>query len=47
MKDPLPEYKINEFKCDVWFKPCVVWEIKGADIQLSPVYTTAIGSVDP
>lgn len=31
---------------DVWFEPSVVWEIKGADIQVSPIYTAAIGEVD-
>ena len=24
----------------------MVWEIKGADIQISPVYTCAIGDID-
>ncbi len=26
---------------DVWFEPKVVWEIKAADIQVSPVYKCA------
>lgn len=26
---------------DVWFEPRVVWEIKCADIQISPVYKCA------
>jgi len=30
----------------VWFEPCVVWEVRGADIQISPVHTAAIGQVD-
>ncbi|PWN32578.1 ATP-dependent DNA ligase, partial [Meira miltonrushii] len=30
---------------DVWFTPNEVWEIRGADITLSPVYTAAKGLV--
>lgn len=30
---------------DVWFEPCEVWEIRGADITLSPVYTAAKGLI--
>ncbi len=29
----------------VWFEPKEVWEIKGADITLSPVYKASIGLV--
>jgi len=44
---PLDDYKVKDTEMDVWFEPCVVWEVKGADIQISPVYTAAIGEIEP
>lgn len=40
-------YNCDEsIKPDVWFEAVQVWEIKCADISLSPVYKAAIGLVD-
>ncbi|XP_071720103.1 DNA ligase 1-like [Rutidosis leptorrhynchoides] len=32
---------------DVWFEATEVWEVKAADLTISPVYCAAIGTVDP
>jgi len=37
--EPRKDYKIGGCKVDVWFDPKIVWEIKTADLSLSPVYT--------
>lgn len=31
---------------DVWLEAKVVWEVKAADLSVSPVYTAGIGIVD-
>ena len=32
---------------EVWFEPSIVWEVKCADMTISPIYTAAMGLVDP
>ncbi|CAG8632395.1 373_t:CDS:10, partial [Ambispora leptoticha] len=40
-------YDVDEgIRPEVWFEPQEVWEIRGADITISPVYKAACGKVD-
>lgn len=36
----------NKQQPDIWFEPKVVWEVKTADLSLSPVYKAAAGMAD-
>eukprot|EP00940_MAST-03C_sp_MAST-3C-sp2_P001356 g1356.t1 len=44
---PHLSYCLNKEKMtpDVWFNTAAVWEIKGADLSISPVYTAGLGIV--
>ncbi|PWN54495.1 ATP-dependent DNA ligase [Violaceomyces palustris] len=41
------EYETGNLIPDVWWKPKEVWEIRGADITISPNYTAAAGLIHP
>lgn len=39
-----PSYQVDDkMTPDVWFRPSVVWEVRAADLSLSPVHTAAMG----
>ncbi|KAG0178842.1 hypothetical protein DFQ29_002910 [Apophysomyces sp. BC1021] len=37
----------NPVKPDVWFEPAQVWEVRCADLSISPRYMAAVGQIDP
>jgi len=44
LEKPESNYNVSDkIKPDVWFEACQVWEIKAADLSISPVHTSAIG----
>jgi DNA ligase-1 len=42
---PKSYYILGDAKADVWFDPVQVWEVKAADLSLSPVYKAGVGLV--
>ncbi|XP_065200809.1 DNA ligase 1 isoform X2 [Planococcus citri] len=48
IEEAKPYYRCDaSLKPDHWFDAAQVWEVKCADLSLSPVYSAAIGLVDP
>lgn len=47
LEAPKGYYRIGDFKPDVWLEPSQVWEVKCADLSISPAHQAAAGLVDP
>lgn len=48
LKEPRSYYRYNQSHApDDWFDVCQVWEVKCADLSLSPVHQAGVGIVDP
>ncbi|CAN0439861.1 unnamed protein product, partial [Phaeothamnion confervicola] len=42
VETPKPYIRTGE-SCAVWFEPTEVWEIRGAELTVSPVHKAAVG----
>lgn len=40
-------YYVTAESPSVWFEPTEVWEIRGADLTISPVHKAAVGHLHP
>lgn len=48
LQGPKPYYRYSDgSQPDQWFDSVQVWEVKAADLSISPVYTAAAGIVSP
>lgn len=48
IQEPKRFYRLGEnpVKPDVWFEPAQVWEVRCADLSISPRYMAGVGEVD-
>ncbi|KAJ2851323.1 ATP-dependent DNA ligase Cdc17 [Coemansia brasiliensis] len=47
IEQPKPYFAVaDKTKPDIWFEPTQVWEVKAADLSLSPIYQAAFGEID-
>ena len=46
IEKPRKDYKVGNVEVDVWFDAKLVWEIKSADLSISPVYAAAADLVE-
>ena len=42
-----PPYYTTGEHCSLWLPPTEVWEIRGADLTISPVHMSAVGRLHP
>jgi len=46
IEKPRKDYKVGNVEVDVWFDAKLVWEIKAADLSISPMYTAGSDLVE-